>query len=92
MFSYVFIVPVIVATSSEAGTVFYCSQHWDHGFESHMGQMHACIFPVFILYYVGSGLFMVVPGVQTCFSNLESGSAWAALAFGVIDIDTIDKM
>jgi hypothetical protein len=29
--------------------------------------------------------------VQTCFSNSESGRAWAALAFSVIEMDTIGK-
>jgi hypothetical protein len=44
MFSSMFIVPVTVANSSEAGTVFYCSQHWDHEFESHLGGMNACLY------------------------------------------------
>lgn len=30
--------------------------------------------------------------VQTCFSNSESGRAWAALAFSAIEMDTIGKM
>ena len=54
--------------------------------------MHACIFSVFILYFVGSGLFTASARcVQACFSNSESGRARAALAFSVIEVDTIGK-
>lgn len=59
----------------------------------------ACLyFSCVYIVLVGSGLFslLLYPEssarcVQTCFSNSESGRAWAALAFSVIEMDTIGK-